>query len=70
VCRIDGNADPTFYGDEISLGNCVPVTQGEDMDEDEDRLPLASVLTSFKFPRDHDEVSKAAKKISAKMIVI
>ena len=29
VCRVDGDADPTVYGDGgVSLGNCAPVDTG------------------------------------------
>ena len=28
VCRVDGDADPTLYGGDVSLGNCVPLNAG------------------------------------------
>ncbi len=61
MCRIDGNADPTVYDEDISLGNCVPVVNGEDADDDESRVPLANVVTSFKFPSARDEVASYSR---------
>eukprot|EP00095_Tigriopus_kingsejongensis_P004819 maker-scaffold769_size100554-snap-gene-0.17 protein:Tk04819 transcript:maker-scaffold769_size100554-snap-gene-0.17-mRNA-1 annotation:"protein wntless" len=49
TCQQARNGPPTWYSNETSDGNCIPLAKDE-------RAPLGSVITSFRFPRSEDEV--------------